>query len=69
MSYSQIWCIAFFGEIKVTFEHVESVKMSGFSKFELRDKVARSDKNPKTGQEIPITARRVVNFRLSGLSR
>ena len=69
MSYSQIWCIAFFEEIKVTLDHAESVKMSGFGKFELRDKVARSDRNPKTGEGIPITARRVVNFRLSGLSR
>ena len=69
MSYSQIWCIAFFEEIKVTLEHAESVKMSGFGKFELRDKVARPGRNPKTGEEIPITARRVVNFRLSGLSR
>ena len=41
MSYSQIWCIEFFEEIKVTLEHAESVKMSGFGKFELRDKVAR----------------------------
>ena len=69
MSYSQIWCIAFFGEIKVTFEHVESVKMSGFGKIELRDKVACPGRNLKTDEEIPITARRVVNFQLSGLSR
>ena len=56
MSYNQIWRIEFFEEIKVTLEHAESVKMSGFGKFELREKVARSDRNPKTGEEIPITA-------------
>jgi integration host factor subunit alpha len=46
----------FFEEIKATLEHAESVKMSGFGKFELRDKVARPGRNPKTGEEIPITA-------------
>jgi integration host factor subunit alpha len=53
----------FFEEIKTTLEHAESVKMSGFGKFELRDKVARPGRNPKTGEEIPITARRVVTFK------
>jgi integration host factor subunit alpha len=53
----------FFEEIKATLEHAESVKMSGFGKFELRDKVARPGRNPKTGEEIPITARRVVTFK------
>ena len=53
----------FFEEIKATLEHAEPVKMSGFGKFELRDKVARPGRNPKTGEEIPITARRVVTFR------
>ncbi len=52
----------FFEEIKATLEHAESVKLSGFGKFELRDKVARPGRNPKTGEEIPITARRVVTF-------
>jgi integration host factor subunit alpha len=53
----------FFEEIKATLEHAESVKISGFGKFELRDKVARPGRNPKTGEEIPITARRVVTFK------
>ena len=53
----------FFEEIKATLEHAESVKLSGFGKFELRDKVARPGRNPKTGEEIPITARRVVTFK------
>lgn len=53
----------FFEEIKAILEHAESVKLSGFGKFELRDKVARPGRNPKTGEEIPITARRVVTFK------
>ena len=53
----------FFEEIKATLEHAEYVKISGFGKFELRDKVARPGRNPKTGEEIPITARRVITFK------
>ncbi|MEI6069119.1 MAG: integration host factor subunit alpha [Methylococcaceae bacterium] len=53
----------FFEEIKATLEHAESVKISGFGKFELRDKAARPGRNPKTGEEIPISARRVVTFK------
>jgi integration host factor subunit alpha len=53
----------FFEEIKSTLEHAESVKISGFDKFELRDKVPRPGRNPKTGEEIPISARRVVTFK------
>jgi len=54
---------SFFEEIKATLEHAESIKLSGFGKFELRGKVARPGRNPKTGEEIPITARRVVTFK------
>jgi integration host factor subunit alpha len=53
----------FFEEIKSSLEHGEQVKISGFGKFELRDKSSRPGRNPKTGKEIPITARRVVTFR------
>jgi integration host factor subunit alpha len=53
----------FFEEIKATLEQGKFVKISGFSKFELRDKCARPGRNPKTGEEIPITARRVVTFK------
>ncbi|NOR81044.1 MAG: integration host factor subunit alpha [Methyloprofundus sp.] len=53
----------FFEEIKVSLEKGEQVKISGFGKFELRDKNSRPGRNPKTGEEIPITARRVVTFR------
>jgi integration host factor subunit alpha len=53
----------FFEEIKGSLENGEQVKVSGFGKFELRDKSSRPGRNPKTGEEIPITARRVVTFR------
>ena len=53
----------FFEEIKTSLEKGEQVKISGFGKFELRDKNSRPGRNPKTGEEIPITARRVVTFR------
>jgi len=39
------------------------VKLSGFGNFDLRDKRERPGRNPKTGEEIPISARRVVTFR------
>ena len=55
----------FFEEIKKTLEQGEPVKISGFGNFALRDKVGRPGRNPKTGEEIPITARRVVIFRAS----
>ena len=41
----------------------EEVKLSGFGNFDLRDKSQRPGRNPKTGEEIPISARRVVTFR------
>ncbi len=53
----------FFEEIKSSLENGEQVKISGFGKFELRDKKSRPGRNPKTGEEIPISARRVVTFR------
>lgn len=53
----------FFEEIRAALERNESVKLSGFGNFELRDKSRRPGRNPRTGEEIPITARRVVTFR------
>jgi len=41
----------------------EQIKLSGFGNFDLRDKNERPGRNPKTGEKIPITARRVVTFR------
>lgn len=53
----------FFEDLKSALETGEQVKLSGFGNFDLRDKDQRPGRNPKTGQEIPITARRVVTFR------
>ena len=53
----------FFEEIKDSLEKGIPVKISGFGKFELRDKASRPGRNPKTGEKIPVTARRVVTFR------
>lgn len=53
---------SFFEEIRVQLERGESVKLSGFGNFQLRDKPPRLGRNPKTGEDIPITARRVVTF-------
>ena len=52
-----------FESIKESLEKGEQVKISGFGKFELKDKEARPGRNPKTGEDIPIKARRVVTFR------
>jgi integration host factor subunit alpha len=53
----------FFEEIREALERGEQVKLSGFGNFELRDKAERPGRNPKTGEDIPISARRVVTFR------
>ncbi len=54
---------AFFEEIKTSLESGEQVKLSGFGNFDLRTKNERPGRNPKTGEDIPIKARRVVTFR------
>ncbi len=54
---------AFFEEVRVALESGDQVKLSGFGNFDLRSKSERPGRNPKTGEEIPITARRVVTFR------
>jgi integration host factor subunit alpha len=53
----------FFEEIRAALERGDQVKLSGFGNFDLREKKERPGRNPKTGEEIPITARRVVTFR------
>ena len=53
----------FFEEIRSALENGQDVKLSGFGNFILRTKNERPGRNPKTGEEIPITARRVVTFR------
>jgi len=56
---------AFFEVIRDALEGGESVKLSGFGNFQLRDKPQRPGRNPKTGEAIPIAARRVVTFHAS----
>ena len=53
----------FFEEMRVTLERNEPLKLSGFGNFELRDKAERPGRNPKTGEQVPVSARRVVTFR------
>lgn len=53
----------FFEQIRLSLEQGSNVKLSGFGNFVLRDKSQRPGRNPKTGEEIPISARRVVTFR------
>ncbi|MBY4675766.1 integration host factor subunit alpha [Marinobacterium arenosum] len=54
---------SFFEEIRTSLASNEQVKLSGFGNFDLRDKRQRPGRNPKTGEEVPISARRVVTFR------
>lgn len=56
-------------ELLTALESGESVKLSRFGNFVIRDKNARVGRNPKTGEEAPITPRRVVTFRPSELLR
>ena len=53
----------FFEEIRAALATGEQVKLSGFGNFDLRRKNQRPGRNPKTGEEIPISARTVVTFR------
>ena len=53
----------FFDEIKNSLIDYEEVKLSGFGNFELINKKERPGRNPKTGEDVTITARRVVTFR------
>ena len=53
----------FFQELVACLAVGEQIKLSGFGNFDLRDKNERPGRNPKTGEEIPISARRVVTFR------
>ena len=54
---------SFIEELVASLAVGEQVKLSGFGNFDLRDKKARPGRNPKTGETIPIPARRVVTFR------
>ena len=54
---------AFFDALRDGLERGRSIKLSGFGNFDLRQKNQRPGRNPKTGEEIPISARTVVTFR------
>lgn len=54
-----------FDIMKQTFVEGESVKISGFGTFNVRQKMARRGRNPKTGDDLEITPRRVITFRAS----
>ena len=54
-----------FNEIGIALKSGRHVKISGFGNFELRDKSARPGRNPKTGEEVEVSARRVVTFKPS----
>lgn len=53
----------FYVEISEALENNNNVKISGFGNFELKDKKSRPGRNPKTGEEVDISARRVVTFK------
>lgn len=53
----------FFKGIHQSLIEGKSVRLSGFGNFILRDKKARPGRNPKTGEEVEVSARRVVTFR------
>jgi integration host factor subunit alpha len=55
----------FFEQIRDALAQGQNVKLSGFGNFQVRDKPARPGRNPKTGEVIPICARRVVTFHAS----
>ncbi len=55
----------FFAQISDVLIEGKAVRISGFGNFQLRDKAARPGRNPKTGDLIPISARRVVTFHAS----
>jgi integration host factor subunit alpha len=54
-----------FDTIKQTFIEGESVKISGFGTFNVRKKMSRRGRNPRTGEDIEITPRKVITFRVS----
>ena len=56
-------------EISLSLEKGETVKISSFGSFTVRSKSERVGRNPKTGQEVPITPRRVLSFRPSHILR
>ncbi len=56
-------------EVVACLEHGENVKLSSFGSFSVRDKRERIGRNPKTGDIVPITPRRVLVFRASNIMK
>jgi integration host factor subunit alpha len=54
-----------FDTMKHAFVEGESIKLSGFGTFNVRQKMSRRGRNPKTGEDLEITPRRVITFRAS----
>lgn len=54
-----------FSILKNTLESGEDIKISGFGKFEVKSKHARRGRNPQTGDDITIAARRILTFKPS----
>ena len=52
-----------FNDIKNLLSEGHEVKLSGFGNFQLRDKSSRPGRNPRTGEDVEISARRVVTFK------
>lgn len=55
----------FFERVRCSLEQGTAIKLSGFGSFGVRDKTSRPGRNPRTGEEVAISARRVVTFRAS----
>ena len=55
--------VLFFDDIKNLLSDGHEVKLSGFGNFQLRDKSPRPGRNPRTGEDVEISARRVVTFK------
>ncbi|PIE08107.1 MAG: integration host factor subunit alpha [Rhodobacterales bacterium] len=57
------------GQVSDALVRGETVKISSFGTFSVRDKAARIGRNPKTGEEVPILPRRVLTFRPSHIMK
>ena len=58
---------ALFETIKQTMEQGDDVLVSGFGKFQVRDKKGRRGRNPSTGADLFLDARRVITYKSSGV--
>jgi integration host factor subunit alpha len=58
-----------FSIMKNTLEDGEDIKISGFGKFEVKQKKDRKGRNPQTGEDLTIEARRVLTFKPSNVLR